>query len=628
MPIDPVVLTVSQVRAAIAAAEGPSPVAPLPVSALTGRIFHAVAASALSSTSRASWQRLDAASIASPDAVRRHLYLNALGGLLERYRAALQGSSEEVSYLWQAVGGFARWLTDVLAAARENGQIRYRAEEERWEISGVLGEIERPVSWHLAERTWTGPVRVEGRLDAVIRHPVRLAWCVVEYKLGRSGVFADLAQVCLYREMLARESAGDGSIAVVRFGDAVQETFFGQPELTEVRQRLVGLIGALAGVDAKRDSPWSAPQAPEQQPPKPDHDELGKKLVRAMTELGTPVRLDGPMVAGPAFLRWPLQLGAGVRSKSVIGQADELRVRLRLPGPPAIHIAKSGQIVVDVPRPDRQTVLFGDVAGQIPPADGAGMGTRFPVGVDIDGTLHCGDLAASPHVLAAGTSGSGKSEWLRMALAGLLMSNSPATLRVVCVDPKMNAFGDMKSSPFLWDNSSLIYPPQDSALESLEALAGELQRRKAVFESAGVDDIRQFVTRTGTKMPRLVWLCDEYASLIVNRKERVLLEERIGLIGAMGRSLGIHLIIATQQPSRKVVSGALQTNLSCRVALTTVSSTESRMLIERSGAENLLKQGDLLFWDLGEPVRLQAPLLTEAERKRIYSGGALALRAS
>jgi DNA segregation ATPase FtsK/SpoIIIE-like protein len=277
-------------------------------------------------------------------------------------------------------------------------------------------------------------------------------------------------------------------------------------------------------------------------------------------------------------------------------------------------------VVADVPRPDRQTVRFAEVRGQLPPPDQDGMGTHIPIGINLEGKLRSVDLASNAHVLVAGTTGSGKSEWLRMALAGLLVRNTPDTLRVVCIDPKMNAFGDMKRSPFLWNERSLIYPPEDSALDAFEGLVAEMLRRQSRFEEAGADDLRQYVRKTGEMVPRIVCFCDEYANLIGTRQDRNAVEEQISRLGSMGRSSGIHLVIATQQPSRKVVGGALQTNMPCRVALMTKSAIESRMLIEESGAENLLGRGDLLLWDLGRPRRLQAPYLSEAERQRIYAG--------
>lgn len=611
MPIEPVTLTVSQVRAALAAAEPAREGAP--VTGLTGGMFHQVAAAVLSAEGAGSWQRLDPEAIDAAEAMERHIYHTLLGPRLERSRAQLQGGSEEVRYLWEAVRAFSGWLREVLRAARERKQVWYSAAEERWHVPASFVECERALTWEIREENWRSPVRIEGRLDALVRHGERDAWCVVEYKLSRGPSFADLGQLCLYREMLAGERGGAGAIALLRFGREVEERFYDGAEFGEARRRLIQLIGKLAGVD--RSGPETGPRLPAAA-----HEEMGKRLVKALAELGSPARLAGPAIAGPSFLRFPLVPERGVRSSAILKQGQELQVRLGLPAQPVVSISENGQVVADVPRPDRQTVLFDEVAGQIPAADSAGMGTHFPVGVNLDGKLQCADLTANPHVLVAGTTGSGKSEWLRMALAGLIVRNTPETLRVVCIDPKMNAFADMKRSPFLWKTESLIFPPDDSAMEAFEGLVTEMMRRQALFAEAGADDLRQYVVKTGKRLPRIVCFCDEYANLIGNRQERAVLVDEIGRIGSMGRSSGIHLVIATQQPSRKVVGGELQTNLPCRVALMTKSAIESRMLLEESGAENLLGRGDLLFWDIGTPKRLQAPYLPEERRRQIFGG--------
>jgi len=449
MPAEPVILTVSQVRAALAAAEPARD--PAPATALTGTIFHALAARVFSPNDAGSWQRLGPDGVDSPEAIERHLYHRLLGPQLERRAAGLHGGSEEVRYLWQAVRGFSRWLSEVLHAARESGQIRYEEAQERWTVAGGFAESERPLAWVVNDKQWRSPVRVEGRLDTVVGHPKRKAWCIIEYKLSRGPSFADLGQLCLYREMLTGEAGGDGSIALVRFGAEREETLYSGADFSDVRQRLIRLIGKLAAVNGAPPVPPAAD---------PAHAQLGSRLVKALAELRTPAWLAGPTITGPAFLRFPLAPERGVRSAAILKLGQELQVRLGLPAPPQLLVSETGQVVADVPRADRQTVLFSKVWDQLPPPDDAGMGTHFPVGVDIEGHLISSDLAAYPHVLVAGTAGGGKSEWLRMALAGLLLRNTPLTMRIVCIDPKMNAFGDMKQSPFLLTDGSLVYPPQ------------------------------------------------------------------------------------------------------------------------------------------------------------------------
>jgi DNA segregation ATPase FtsK/SpoIIIE-like protein len=218
------------------------------------------------------------------------------------------------------------------------------------------------------------------------------------------------------------------------------------------------------------------------------------------------------------------------------------------------------------------------------------------LGVDLYGRLQFADLAQTPHILVAGTSGSGKTEWMRSAIAGLLASNTPETLRLVLIDPKRNAFGDLKDSPFLLEGG-LVYPPDNSVVEVLDRLIAEMEDRYRLFEN------------WERSKPRIVCFCDEYADLVAIRGERKEIEERIRRLGAKARAAGIHLVIATQYPRADIVDGALKANLQGRVCLRVTSHTQSNMMLNMSGAERLLGKGDLFWMDIGEPVRLQAPLL-------------------
>ena len=148
-----------------------------------------------------------------------------------------------------------------------------------------------------------------------------------------------------------------------------------------------------------------------------------------------------------------------------------------------------------------------------------------------------------------------------------------------------------------------------------------MEARYRAHQRAFVDDLRQYIDKTGERRPRIVCVCDEYAHLIAaDRRMRREVESRIARLGAKARAAGIHLIVATQRPSRDIVSGTLQANMTCRVAMKMQSAIESRLLLGQSGAEQLLGNGDLLFQDIQEPTRLQSPLLSEADRKSIFSG--------
>jgi DNA segregation ATPase FtsK/SpoIIIE-like protein len=225
-------------------------------------------------------------------------------------------------------------------------------------------------------------------------------------------------------------------------------------------------------------------------------------------------------------------------------------------------------------------------------------------------------------MLAAGTAGSGKSEWLRMMLAGLISANTPDTLRIVTLDPKLAAFNDLERSRFLWKKSSWWIPGTGPlASEIFEELVEEMDRRYRMTRETGADNLTEHVEKTGKPLARIVCVCDEYFALVAqNKDEKKQIEHAVTLLGAKGRAAGIHLVLATQQPSRATISGAIQTNLQCRVALTLTSPIESNMILGASGAERLTLRGDLLYKDFGNPVRLQAPYLPETERVGLFRG--------
>jgi DNA segregation ATPase FtsK/SpoIIIE-like protein len=222
-------------------------------------------------------------------------------------------------------------------------------------------------------------------------------------------------------------------------------------------------------------------------------------------------------------------------------------------------------------------------------------------------------------MLVAGTAGSGKSEWLRAVLAGFLLTNTPDTLRLVLIDPKRNAFNELKGSSFLLNPNTLVYPDELSAADVLSKLAEEMDRRYRILQNDGVDTLDALAQKNGKKIPRIVCMCDEYFDLINQTSgSRKALAAQIFRLGAKSRAAGIHLIIATQQPSRQVIKGALDANIPARVGFKMDKTIESNMLLNQKGAENLLGRGDLLFKDIGQPIRLQAPYLVPEQRIELF----------
>jgi S-DNA-T family DNA segregation ATPase FtsK/SpoIIIE len=609
-------ISIADIRREIARACGPSESQAASSTMLAGRIFHEVLAGMMGDQG---WRAaLEAGELADVARLTSHVYEKLLGPRITGAQASLRECGAETLVLWEAARAMCAWMCRILETASQRGLIGFERQTRAWTGAERLCRPEYPLEWEIRETHWTAPVLVSGVADAIWLNPEDGRWCVVEYKLGQGRAEADLAQACLYHAMLSASelAPADGSLAVFSFRPRLDEQFYSSEALGGAQTRLRALIGRLAGV------------LPEQQPqalrgtaqPDPAHVEIGQRLLRALQHYGVQVQWNGELTAGPTFLRYPVMPGRKVRIKSIIDRSEDLQVQLALEQPPLIHNA-GGRLVLDVQRPDRQTVSFSSIASQIPPRSNSGS-SLVPLGVDLSGSLKSVDLASpnTPHLLVAGTSGSGKSEWLRAAVAGMILSNTPATLRLVLIDPKRTAFTELKDSPYSYGPKGLIYPPEDSAIETLEALIEEMEDRYRRLSSQGVSDIAELSAKTGEVLPRIVCVCDEYADLIADRVTAKEVEGAISRLGAKARAAGIHLIIATQYPDRKTVGGALKMNLGGRVCLRTTTHVQSNMIINESGAERLLGKGDLFFLSIGSPERLQAPYLSAEDRARVFGG--------
>ncbi len=578
------------------------------------------------------------------------LYRRELGPFLTRQAAALHGDGTAVLDLWTAVGEAARWFCDLFSDYRAH-QIRNQQHVNprqftRWFASEV------PLRMQLHDDTWTAPVTILGVADTIISLPDGRR-CVVEYKLGRTSPAADLCQATLYHWMLGNlpkvangsQSRGNPSksnadvLALIRFLPQRSEIVLKTIQLHETQTLLKALIGKLAGVvpsehDQGRhvvspaNSPLSKrPQSSSQpatlrQVQQADADatevfELGKRLRAALREAGCDCSLIGEPAIGPTFVRFHVNPARGVSPRKFPGAADTIQVRLELQRPPVIQLGPS--ITIDLQRPDRQFVSLDNIS--LPPSDPLHGCSDVLIGVGVDGELRTAKLAdtASYHLLVAGSSGSGKSEWLRTAVAGLIATNTTEQLEIVAIDPKRNAFHDLHGSPYL--RQPLVFPdePHSDINEVLDELIEEMERRYAMFD--GCSSLAELIDRRGTPIPRIVCVCDEYGDLMLgSTTQRKGIEQRIARLGAKARASGIHLILATQQPSRKTITGAIQTNLPGRVGLMMSSATESRMMFDQNGAENLLGKGDLLYKDIGDPKRYQAVYLNDEQRRHIFSG--------
>ncbi len=612
-------LSISEIRRELLRTAGDYAASGSRSNALTGTLFHEVTAGLMGP---GGWQAaLEPGELADSARLAKHAYEHLLGPKLTGMQASLRECGAEAIQLWEAVQATCVWLCSLLTAAEGRGTIRYDPQQRAWLGADQLCQPELALRWEIKEPHWTAPVQVFGVADALWKNPESGRWCVLEYKIGQPRPEADLAQACLYHQMLSAGglSSADGALAVITFDPDLEERFYQSAELSAAQSALRALIGRLANV-LPEESPQPVPPPPAVSE---QHLNLGKRLMRVLQDFGVSVEWKGEVAAGPSFLRYFVLPGRKTKISKVKGIAEEFGVRLNLTSDPMIHNA-GGRLVIDVARPDPQTVTFDSIVGQLPKPDIRGC-SRAPLGVDLNGRLQFVDLASSnnPHLLVAGTSGSGKSEWLRSAIAGLMLSNTPETLRLVLIDPKRTAFAELKGSPYLHREDGLVYPPEHSALDVLDALIEEMEGRYKLFEQNLAGDLPEYQAKTANVLPRIVCVCDEYADLLVDRATTKNVEAAISRLGAKARAAGIHLIIATQYPDRKTVNGALKMNLSGRVCLRVSSHIQSNMIINQSGAERLLGRGDLFFLSIGDPVRLQAPYLSGEQRASIFGNASL-----
>ena len=625
---EPRTLTVSEIRQQIYLAPG-SPESPKAGNgALLGRLFHRFAAAVLDPDSPAFWQRVLLPSQLDGKLLAHRIYDSIAGPDLNRHHSSLQGSGEQALALWNAVQAYAKWFASLIETAVAKSALRYDSKRECWEGETEIFTGEVPLSFTFENPRWPGSVRVSGRADQLLRTNGR--HCVVEFKLGPGSPEADVMQACLYRDMLP----GSAPVALLRFlsDGGIEEVLVTEDRVRAARPALLNLIEALAFPNGfpvcetpLRETPLcetpvrdaSGGPAKGIEPPRPPtpsaaSGDLEKTLISAFRDFGIDVKSAAPRLIGPTFERYFIEAARGVRASAILNSGLNIQMRMRLKSEPIIHLTE-GRFAVDIQRADRQMVPFSQIV-----LDPGAPQSSVLVGVDLAGTPVFADFASAenPHMLVAGTPGSGKSEWLRVAIASLLVRNTPATLRLVVIDPKGNAFPELNQSPFLWSPDSFV--AGTDALPVLDSLIEEMTSRYQSFSEAGADHLAAYNGQR-TLLPRIVVFCDEFADLLMSGEKKVM-ESRFIRLGQKSRAAGIHLVLATQRASRQVITANLKGTLPARVVLRVSDRIESG-IVEVPGAHHLLGRGDLWFsGGSGETVRLQGPFLDAEDRRRIFGG--------
>ena len=360
--------------------------------------------------------------------------------------------------------------------------------------------------------------------------------------------------------------------------------------------------------------------------------EKSAKLVETLETYGAKTRIVG-IHRGPSVTRYELQPAAGVRVSKITGLADDIALNLaamsvRIEAP----VPGKACIGIEVPNDRRDTVSLRELIDSEEYRKAKGKLT-FAVGKDIEGNIIIGDIAKMPHMLVAGTTGSGKSVFTNSIILSILYHASPDEVKLILIDPKKVEFPIYNKIPHL------LIPVVTEPLKAAGALGwavNEMNKRYLMFEANNVKNLQEFndmVLEERNKpaeeqdevrakidlLPQIVIVVDEFADLMMAARSEV--EDSVLRLAQLARAAGIHMIIATQSPRADVLTGLIKSNIPSRVSLSVSSNVDSRVILDESGAEKLLGNGDLLYKPVGvkKPIRMQSGYAATSEIREVVN---------
>jgi S-DNA-T family DNA segregation ATPase FtsK/SpoIIIE len=360
--------------------------------------------------------------------------------------------------------------------------------------------------------------------------------------------------------------------------------------------------------------------------------EKSSKLVETLETYGAKTRIVG-IHRGPSVTRYELQPAAGVRVSKITGLADDIALNLaamsvRIEAP----VPGKACIGIEVPNDHRDTVSLRELIDSEEYRKAKGKLT-FAVGKDIEGNIIIGDIAKMPHMLVAGTTGSGKSVFTNSIILSILYHASPDEVKLILIDPKKVEFPIYNKIPHL------LIPVVTEPLKAAGALGwavNEMNKRYLMFEANNVKNLQEFndmVLEERSKpaeeqdevrakidlLPQIVIVVDEFADLMMAARSEV--EDSVLRLAQLARAAGIHMIIATQSPRADVLTGLIKSNIPSRVSLSVSSNVDSRVILDESGAEKLLGNGDLLYKPVGvkKPIRMQSGYAATSEIREVVN---------
>ena len=345
-----------------------------------------------------------------------------------------------------------------------------------------------------------------------------------------------------------------------------------------------------------------------------------RRLADALRSFGVDATA-GDVVHGPSVTRYEFTLEQGVKLSKITNLSDDIALALGASGVRVAPVPNKISVVgIEVPNRTVTAVRIRDVI-ESREFTRHPSPVAFAVGKDIGGSSIVGNIARLPHVLIAGTTGSGKSVCTNSLIVSILYKSTPDEVRFIMVDPKMVELAPYNGIPHLL--IPVVTDPKKAA-GALQWAVFEMMKRYKMFSEKGVKDLAGYNALSETdedvkKLPTVVVVIDELADLMLVAAKEV--EESICRVAQMGRAAGMHLVVATQRPSADVITGLMKANIPSRIAFAVASSMESRIILDTTGAEKLVGKGDMLYAPLGEgkPTRVQGCFITPEEIERVVA---------
>lgn len=337
-------------------------------------------------------------------------------------------------------------------------------------------------------------------------------------------------------------------------------------------------------------------------------------LEQTFADFGVKVRLTGDYTQGPTVTQIEIQPESGTKLNKIIGLSDDLKLSLSVEELRIEPIPGKNTIGVEIPNPTRKMVYLKEILSR-PDFILHESPLYIGLGQDVSGQPVYADISTMPHGLIAGQTGSGKSVCINTLLVSLLYKASPEDVRLMLVDPKRVELAPYNAIPHL---ITPVICDERKAAQGLKWAVDEMERRYELFATNGVRDIKSFNERrhefefTYEKLPYILIVIDELADLMMVSAQEV--EDCIMRITQKARAAGIHLIVATQRPTVDVITGTIKSNIPSRIAFAVAQANDSRVILDETGAQNLLGQGDMLWSSSGSKVkRIQGAYISSEE---------------